>query len=131
LYTYVLSDPVNFIDRDGMASEKIGGERVTVHANDVDPWPSDPHGHVYDKNQVIDANGNIYDKNTKKKIGKLSKKNLGRWTDFLKKIGKLGLLGDLFFVKQLVDSVCAADPLCSMNKDEYDEEIYPGCHLRM
>jgi RHS repeat-associated protein len=91
LYGYVSNDPVNFVDSLGLATEKIDGNKIQVHKNDVDPWPSDPHGHIYDKNQVVDTDGNIYDKTTGKQIGKLSKKGIVRWTKFLKKLSPLGL----------------------------------------
>jgi len=48
------------VDIQGLWTFKIGGYKIQVHANDVDPWPSNPHGHIYDKNLVIDKNGNIF-----------------------------------------------------------------------
>lgn len=91
-YGYVEGNPTVRTDPNGLASTKIDGNNIQVHKNDVDPWPSKPHGHIYDKNQVIDKDGNIYDKNTKEKIGSFSKRSLSRWANFLKKIeGKMCL----------------------------------------
>ena len=52
-YDYPL-DPLKIIDSLGLASTKLDGNKIQVHNNDVDPWPSKPHGHIYYKNQVID-----------------------------------------------------------------------------
>ncbi|WP_345992191.1 RHS repeat-associated core domain-containing protein [Sulfurimonas sp. HSL-1716] len=82
LYGYVLGDPVNLVDPKGLATLKINGQKIQVHKNDVDPRPSIPHGHDYANNQVIDKDGNIYKNN--KQIGKLPKKQLRIWLDFLK-----------------------------------------------
>jgi RHS repeat-associated protein len=116
-FAYVGGNPIGLVDRRGLAGEKIDGNRVTVHKNDVDPWPSDPHGHIYDKNQVVDRDGKIYDKTTGKQVGQLSKKGLEKWFEFLKRIGKLGLVGDLILFKELVDQTCAVampgNPFCS------------------
>ncbi len=60
-------DFVNFVDPLGLATIKIEGNKIQVHKNDVDLCLSQPHGHIYDKNQVIDKEENIYYKNTKKK----------------------------------------------------------------
>jgi len=91
-YGYVGGSPLSDFDPRGLASTKIDGNKIQVHKNDVDPWPSDPHGHIYDKNQVVDKDGNVYDKNTKSKVGALSKKAFAKWAEFLKKIeGKMCL----------------------------------------
>jgi len=54
IYTYVNNDPLNYLDSTGLVEDKIDGSRVQIHKNDADKWPSDPHGHIYDKNQVVD-----------------------------------------------------------------------------
>ncbi len=115
-YSYVSGNPLWSIDAMGLATVKIGGEVIVVHNKDADKWPSDPHGHIYDKNQVIDTEGKIYDKSTKGEIGQLPKKQLARYLDFLKKIGKLSIVGDLFLLKDLVNNVCQigspGNPFC-------------------
>ncbi|MDA8093409.1 MAG: RHS repeat-associated core domain-containing protein, partial [Betaproteobacteria bacterium] len=111
LYSYVNANPLNYVDPLGLASIKIGGKKITVHNADVDPWPSNPHGHIYDENQLLDIHGNIYDRTTGKIISRLPKKELAKWLDFLDSIGKLGAVGDFFFFKDWVDHTCAvADP---------------------
>lgn len=114
-FAYVDGNPLSWSDPEGLASTKIDGKKIQVHKNDVDPWPSDPHGHVYDENQVVDKDGNIYDKNTKKKIGNLSKKAFAKWAEFLKKLeGKMCLP---LMVHDLVKAYCAeypSDPGCSI-----------------
>jgi hypothetical protein len=77
-YVFCNNDPVNFVDPDGLAKASIGGKVITVHKNDVDPWPSNPHGHIYDKGQVIDAQGNIFNKGNRQPAGQLGKKLLPR-----------------------------------------------------
>ena len=90
-YAYVGSGPLLLVDPQGLATEKIDGNKIQVHKNDPDPWPSQPHGHIYDKNQVVDKDGNVYDKTTGKQVGKLSKKGLTKWAKFLKKLGPLAV----------------------------------------
>ena len=77
-YVFCANNPVNFVDPDGLAKASIGGNVITVHKNDVDPWPSNPHGHIYDKGQVIDAQGNIFNKGNRQPAGQLGKKLLPR-----------------------------------------------------
>ena len=84
LYGYVLGDPVNGYDSDGLAKVKLKNRIVVVHKTDVDPRPSLPHGHDYPNNQVIDKDGKIYKNN--KEVGKLKKKDLLKWKDFLKNL---------------------------------------------
>jgi len=86
-YAYVDADPLSFVDPGGLAKIKLGGENITVHKNDVDPWPSSPHGHIYDKSHVVDVEGNIFNKNTGQVVGKLSKKETLLWKKFLEKAG--------------------------------------------
>ena len=64
---------------------------ITVHNNDPDNWPSDPHGHIYDKNLVVDTDGNIYNKTTKQQVDQLSKKGKVKWGTFLRRAGFLGV----------------------------------------
>jgi RHS repeat-associated protein len=91
LYSYLESEPIQLVDLLGlMPSAKIGGNKVQVHRNDVDPWPSSPHGHIYDKNQVVDVHGNIYNKSTGKVVGHIGKKNLARLTQLFQKVGRRG-----------------------------------------
>uniref|UniRef100_UPI002ED9EA80 RHS repeat domain-containing protein n=1 Tax=Enterobacterales TaxID=91347 RepID=UPI002ED9EA80 len=99
-YGYPL-DPLREVDALGLERTKIDGRNITVHNADVDPWPSDPHGHIYDSNEVIDKDGNIYDKSTGKYRCALGKKSLAKWTEFLKGIGKISAIGDLFFMQDL------------------------------
>ena len=91
LYSYVGADPINYIDCSGKIKEKVDGEVIKVHKNDADSWPSKPHGHIYDKNQVVDIEGKIYDKTTGQEIRKLSKKGLVKWKSSLKRAGFLGI----------------------------------------
>jgi len=95
-YAYTGSSPLMLVDPQGLATEKVDGNKIQVHKNDPDPWPSQPHGHIYDKNQVVDKDGNIYDKTTGKQIGKLSKKGLAKWSKFLKKFGPLCVCVSIF-----------------------------------
>ena len=83
-YTYPLN-PVMKVDPLGQATVKLDGKKITVHNNDVDPWPSKPHGHIYDTNEVIDKDGRIYDKSSGKERCTLPKRSLSKWMDFLKK----------------------------------------------
>ncbi|HCD1258082.1 TPA: hypothetical protein JD854_RS23875 [Citrobacter amalonaticus] len=92
-YTYPLN-PVMEVDPLGQVTVKLDGKKITVHNNDVDPWPSNPHGHIYDTNEVIDKDGRIYDKSSGKERCVLPKKSLSKWLGFLKKIGKLSIVGD-------------------------------------
>ena len=40
---------------------KALGFQIYIHKNDKDPWPSDPHAHIYDQNLKIDLrNGDCY-----------------------------------------------------------------------
>jgi hypothetical protein len=64
---------------------------IDVHKNDADPWPSKPHGHIYDKNQVVDEDGTIYNKQTGEKVGQLSKKGRKAWHKFLRGKGFLSI----------------------------------------
>ena len=82
IYSYSL-DPLLEVDPLGLATIKLDGKKIQVHSNDVDPWPSNPHGHIYDENQVIDKKGQIYNKSTGKELCSLSKKSLVKWTEFL------------------------------------------------
>lgn len=121
-YVYVDGNPTSFVDLSGTASVKIDGNRVTVHKNDVDPWPSDPHGHVYDKNLVVDKDGNIYNKTTGKVIGQLSNQGMKRWLDFLKGINKLSIVGDALFLQDLTCNVMnqmdPGNPFCNPSPEE-------------
>jgi RHS repeat-associated protein len=104
LYAYVSNDPVNYLDRDGLAEEKIDGKIFTVHKNDADKiWPSDPHAHIYDENQVVDTQGRIFDKTTKKQVGKVGKKSLGKLVKLLGRYGKL--LGCLAIVPGVMEDI--------------------------
>lgn len=88
-YRFAKDNPLKYSDPNGLDDAKIGGNRIRVHNNDPDPWPSRPHGHIYDNNQVVDAEGNIYDKSTRKKIGKLTKKQIIVWKKFLGRCVKI------------------------------------------
>ena len=94
LYGYVVGDPVNGIDPTGTAKFKgVTNEPIYVHPNDVDPFPSNPHGHLGDPNSPykIDINtGEIYNK-TQKTGQKLSLKQLAKLQGLLKKAGLLAL----------------------------------------
>jgi hypothetical protein len=77
------NSPVNNVDLFGLAACKIDGNRVTVHKNDADHWPSQPHGHIYDKNQVVNTEGQIFNKTTRQAVGRFSRAGLARWKSFL------------------------------------------------
>jgi RHS repeat-associated protein len=108
-YLYVLANPLAFIDARGLVTGKIDGEVIRVHKNDLDKWPTDPHGHIYDKNQVVDKDGNVYNKTTREKVGRLSKKGLERLRELFKKMGK-GVLCIPIFVWDNVDAFCQQNP---------------------
>ena len=56
---------------------KAIGEVWTIHRNDVDTFPSNPHAHNYDSDIVADlSNGKLYRKSTRNEIGKLRRKKL-------------------------------------------------------
>ncbi|MWN90005.1 hypothetical protein GQ597_04695 [Gilliamella sp. Pra-s65] len=73
LYQYA-SDAMTHIDPFGLWTVKIGGYIIRVHANDVDPWQSTPHGHIYDKNLILDKDGNIFKAHNGSQVDSLSKK---------------------------------------------------------
>jgi len=85
LYVFCENDPVNFIDPWGEASTKIDGNVIRVHLNDVDKWPSRPHGHIMGsrQKQVVNSSGRIFNSGTRKQVGRLSKAGRTRWTKFL------------------------------------------------
>ena len=58
---------------------KRDGYIWNFHKNDPDHWPSNLHGHDYDKGVKLDAlTGNIYDVGTREHRMKLSQKELDR-----------------------------------------------------
>ena len=81
----------DWIDPLGLATLKLGGKIIRVHAHDVDPFPSMPHGHIYDKKLVVDKEGNIYKAgkchSIDDAIDKLSKKDTKIWQSWLKELG--------------------------------------------
>ena len=77
-YVFCEDNPVNFTDVWGLVKDKIDGHIITVHKADVDPWPSQPHGHIYDKNLVVDKTGSIFNKANRQRIGQIGKKALPR-----------------------------------------------------
>ena len=85
LYVFCGNDPVNFVDPWGEATTKIDGNVIRVHLNDVDKWPSSPHGHIMGgrQKQVVDSSGRIFSSGTRKQVGRLSKAGRTRWTKFL------------------------------------------------
>jgi hypothetical protein len=72
----VSNDPANAVDPWGLLKVTgVGNEPIYVHPNDVDPFPSQPHGHVGAPNSrtKVDVNtGEIYqgNENTGKKLPK-------------------------------------------------------------
>ena len=86
LYQYA-PNALMWIDPWGWWTVKIGGYVIRVHANDVDPWPSTPHGHIYDKGYVIDTGGKIFDVSSRNQVGQLSKKDTKLWKQEQKKHG--------------------------------------------
>ena len=84
LYGYVQNSNQE-VDILGLWTIKIGGYKIQVHANDVDPWPSTPHGHIYDKNLVIDKEGNIFKAHNGPMVDKLGKKETKIWKEALKR----------------------------------------------
>ena len=91
-YAYVSANPVIWIDPMGTGRTKIDGEVITVHKNDPDPFPSDPHGHIEEGNRKVDKDGIIYDRDGNK-IGQLSKKGKKTWFKFLRKFDKAAKCG--------------------------------------
>ena len=89
LYGYVGGNVAGAVDPLGLASDKIGGLKLQVHKNDVDPWPSTPHAHSYPTHQVVDTAGNIYDTKTKKFVAHIGKKNMARLTALFTKATKV------------------------------------------
>jgi hypothetical protein len=77
---------------------KIYGNVIRVHANDVDPWPSNPHGHIQGTRNVVDKTGNIFDKVNRNKVGQLSKKGAKAFSSFLGRMSQFGIL--LFDVEE-------------------------------
>jgi hypothetical protein len=62
------------------------GHKWVFHKNDADHWPSDFHGHDYEKHLKLDlVSGTIYDVGTHRSCGKLNKKALKVVRDELKK----------------------------------------------
>jgi uncharacterized protein RhaS with RHS repeats len=60
VYAYVGNGPVNFTDPLGLVMIKVGGQVITVHKNDVDPFPSSPHDHLFPTSQKVnDYTGEI------------------------------------------------------------------------
>lgn len=53
---------------------------------------------------MIDKDGNIFDKATGKMLGKLSKKNLAKWLEWLKAIGKLSCIGDVLIFRDWINT---------------------------
>ena len=84
LYRYV-RDINTESDLLGLWTIKIGGYKIQVHMNDVDPWPSSPHGHIYDKNLVIDKEGNIFKAHNGPLVDKLNKKDTKTWKKALER----------------------------------------------
>ena len=84
LYGYV-RDINTESDLLGLWTIKIGGYKIQVHMNDVDPWPSSPHGHIYDKNLVIDKEGNIFKAHNGPLVDKLNKKDTKTWKKALER----------------------------------------------
>jgi RHS repeat-associated protein len=122
LYGYVLNDPLNGIDPTGTAKFKgVMDEPIFVHPNDVDPFPSNPHGHIGNPNSPfkVDVNtGEIY-KKTEKTGQKLTLKQLNHLRGLLKKAGLLTGLG--FIVLDMLNGVDPAeafsDPLAGPEDD--------------
>jgi RHS repeat-associated protein len=114
LYAYCANNPVNFVDPDGLAQDKIGGEVVTVHKNDVDPWPSKPHGHIYEKGQVVDKHGTIFNKATRQQVGRLGKKALPKLLNLFGRVS--GTLDGLGFI----DVTANVDTDCDGTPDIFD-----------
>jgi RHS repeat-associated protein len=93
LYSYVQSDPVNYMDPWGHVRIKVGGKVYEYHPNDHHGVnPSEVHVHdVETKNKVGAESGNIYDRKGKMICGKINKKDLNRLQIKLKKLGYLGM----------------------------------------
>jgi hypothetical protein len=81
-YAYTF-DSNTMVDVFGLWTIKLGGYKIQVHANDVDPWPSNPHGHIYDKGLVIDNQGKIFKSHNGPQVDKLSKKDAKIWKEAL------------------------------------------------
>jgi hypothetical protein len=103
LYAYVSANPLNYSDPQGLIDVKIGGDRVSIHKNDADPWPSQPHGHYVDKPHTLDSEGNLYDSRTRQYIGRLKKKQRLIWQKALAKhaLKCLPMLGPIIFIYDL------------------------------
>ena len=87
LYEAFGSNPVCFWDPEGESGEnKIDGMNVRVHLKDVDSWPSTPHGDVVGERLKIDVDGKIWSRQSKKVVGKLSKKGMVKFLKLLTKV---------------------------------------------
>jgi hypothetical protein len=109
LYAYVENDPVDLLDPYGLVTGKIDGRVIQVHKTDVDPWPSSPHGHIYDKNQVVDINGTIYNKTTGKIVGKICRKAMPRLLELFERAN---------WTLQIIEMIIDAGTM----KEQFDEQ---------
>ncbi|HZP58800.1 MAG TPA: RHS repeat-associated core domain-containing protein, partial [Opitutaceae bacterium] len=98
VYQFVENDPVNNIDPLGLVTGKISGYVIQVHKNDVDPWPSSPHGHIYDKNLVVDTEGTLYNKTTGKIVDSIGRKALPKLNELFDKVRGAGGAGEALSV---------------------------------
>jgi RHS repeat-associated protein len=91
LYAYVGGDPQNQIDPLGLIRIKVGGYVIQVNKTDADPFPSNPHGHLYPGREKVNVfTGEILD--GRNVVGKLPAKHLQVLQSRLKKAGMIGLV---------------------------------------
>lgn len=87
------NDPIDWVDPFGLITVKTTDGVIQVHPQDVDDWPSVPHGHIYDKSQKVNVHtGEIFDKTTRQYVGKLRRSSMKQLTAKLRKAGLIGAM---------------------------------------
>ena len=93
LYVLCANHPVLDSDPMGCVRDTVDGINMEVHKCDPDPWPSKPHAHdLTNPHRKISTDGRIWDTQSKKVIGKVSKKAFSRLSSlFAKAMGSASL----------------------------------------